>query len=383
MFSNAKNIIDQGLGKSPFFAHTFRSKKVAFSHWNKNYRWISLLLIVGFLLSACTGASERSDFLAPVTGDEEITGRLIIYSGRSEPLIQPVLAEFNMKYPEVEILLRSGRNSELANALIEEQNNPQADVFVSTELFTIQALNNAGIFQSYHPQAANELPTEAIGPDNNWVGLTRRARVIMYNTELVSPEDVPQSIFDLTDPRWRGQIAAAGSTNGSMQAQIAAMRQLLGEENTEEWLRGLQANDTVFFGSHTDVRTAVGLGEFQLGLVNHYYYHLQLEEGSPVGIVYPDQGEDQIGLLTNLTAVGIVSGAPNPQAAQAFVDYLLSSEGQQLFSELNYEYPLVEGVPLQSQVETLEQFRLADINVAEAARDLDQTFALFEKLGIP
>ncbi len=329
-------------------------------------------------LAACAAPATPSS--APGT---EIAGGLVVYSGRSEALISPVLEAFRSKYPQVEIALKSGSNSELANALLEEQANPQADVFITTELFTVQALNNKGVFQPYRSPAATSLPPEFLGANDGWTGLTRRARVIMYNADLVSAAEAPQSIFDLTDPKWDGQIAAAGSSNGSMQAQIAAMRLLLGEPQTEAWLRDLQKNNVTFFGGHTDVRKAVGAGEFKIGLVNHYYYYLQKEEGSPVGIVFPDQAEGQIGLITNATAAGIVKGARNLPAAQALVDFLLSAEGQQLFAELNFEYPLAPGVPLRSGVEPLDNYRLARVDVVRAALDLDPTFALMEKVALP
>jgi iron(III) transport system substrate-binding protein len=310
-------------------------------------------------------------------------GKLVIYSGRAEALIQPVIDAFQQKHPDLEILLKAGSNSELANALLEEAGRPVADVFVTTELFTAQALAAQGAFQPYRPAGAERLAAGFSGPDDLWTGLTRRARVILYNTELVSPEEAPKSIFELTDPKWRGQIAAAGSTNGSMQAQIAALRLLVGEEATAAWLQGLLDNDVTFFGGHTDVRKAVGAGEFKLGLVNHYYYHLQAAEGSPVGVIYPDQGQGQIGLITNATAAGVVQGAPNPAAAQAFIDFLVSEQGQELFAELNYEYPLLEGVALRQGVQPLENFRLAQADVAGAAQDFELTFDLIEQAGLP
>jgi iron(III) transport system substrate-binding protein len=168
-----------------------------------------------------------------------------------------------------------------------------------------------------------------------------------------------------------------------MQAQIAVMRQLNGEEATEQWLRDLIANEVTFFGGHTDVRKAVGAGEFKVGLVNHYYFYLQQAEGSPVGIVFPDQGEAQIGLITNATAAAVVKGAPNVAAAQAFLDFLVSPEGQKLFAEQNYEYPLLPGVALREEVQPLDGFRLADVDVAEAAQEFDATFDLMEKVGLP
>ena len=341
-------------------------------------RRIALLCLTVLMLAACAPAALSTSTTgnmpdAPATGSGEqgaASGKLVVYSGRSEPLIQPVLDAFKAKYPDVDLLLKAGSNSELANALIEEQTNPQADVFITTELFTIQSLAQQGIFQPYRPKGADRLDAEFLGPDNTWVGLTRRARVIMYNTELVAAEDLPTSIFDLTDPKWEGKIAAAGSTNGSMQAQIAAMRQLLGEDVSEAWLQGLLDNEVTFFGGHTDVRKAVGAGEFALGLVNHYYYYLQQAEGSPVGIIFPDQGDGQIGLITNATAAAIVKGGANSAAAQALIDFLISADGQKLFADLNYEYPLLPGVALREGVQPLDGYRLADVNVVEAALEI-------------
>lgn len=314
---------------------------------------------------------------------ETVGGKLVIYSGRSEALIQPVLDAFRALYPNVEIALKAGSNSEIANALIEEQGNPQADVFIATEIFTAQKLSENGVLAPYTPAQPDLLPADVRSADGTWVALTRRARVILYNTNLVPLEELPASIFDLTDPKWKGQVAAANSTNGSMQAQIAVMRHLYGEETTEAWLKGLMDNEVTFFGGHTDVRKAVAAGEFKLGLVNHYYYHLQLAEGSPVGVIYPDQGEGQKGVITNATAAGLIKGGANPTAARAFLDFLLSPEGQRIFAEQNYEYPVLPGVPLREGVRPLDEVRLALFNLPEVVQDFDATFDLMEKVGLP
>jgi iron(III) transport system substrate-binding protein len=356
-----------------------------------------VLLVLVLVISACGGtptavseepvveteATQSVSTEAPVVETVVVSGDLVIYSGRSEALIQPVIDAFKVKYPDVNVLLKAGSNSEMANALIEEKANPQADVFITTELFTVQSLVGEGVFQSYLPAGADQLPAEFLGTDNAWTGLTRRVRVIMYNKDLVSEEELPTSIFDLTDSKWQGQIAAAGSTNGGMQAQIAAMRQLLGDEATEEWLTGLIANEVTFFGGHTDVRKAVGAGEFKIGLVNHYYYHLQVAEGSNVGVIFPDQGEGQVGLFSNATAAAVVNEAQHVDAAQAFLDFLVSVDGQKLFAEQNYEYPLLPGVALKDGVQPLDTLRLADVDVVKAALDFDATFDLIEKVGLP
>lgn len=347
----------------------------------------ALALLVGACGGAPTAISEDAAVVeepaSPGVEEAGVSGDLVIYSGRSEALVQPVIDAFKAKYPNVDVLLKAGSNSELANALIEEKANPQADVFITTELFTVQSLTQEGVFASYSPLGSDQFPPEFLGADNAWTGLTRRARVIIYNKDLVSEAELPTSIFDLADPRWQGQIAAAGSTNGGMQAHIAAMRQLLGEEATEEWLEGLIANEVTFFGGHTDVRKAVGAGEFKLGLVNHYYFHLQLAEGSNVGVIYPDQGEGQVGLFTNATAAAVVKGGGNLPAAQAFLDFLISVDGQKLFAEQNYEYPLLPGVALKDGVQPLDSFRLAEVDVVSAALEFDATFELIERVGLP
>ncbi|MFN3490778.1 MAG: extracellular solute-binding protein [Anaerolineales bacterium] len=357
--------------------------------FSKKFVFVSML-VLALMMSACGGSPAVSEENVLVTEpipnqsqEAEISGDLVIYSGRSEPLFQPVVDAFRAKYPNVNVLLKAGSNSELANALIEEQTNPQADLFVTTELFTIQSLAAQGIFQAYIPIGVENIPAEFVSPDNLWTGLTLRARVIIYNKDLVSEDEAPTSIFDLTDSKWKGQVAAAGSTNGGMQAQIAAMQQLLGDDAAAEWLNGLIANDVTFFGGHTDVRKAVGAGEFKLGLVNHYYYHLQLAEGSNVGVIYPDQADGDIGLIVNATSAAIVNGAKHSQAAQAFLDFLVSEEGQKIFAEQNYEYPLLAGVPLKDGVQPLENFRLAEVNIVQAASNFEAAFDLIEQVGLP
>jgi len=343
-----------------------------------SHKSIVALMALALLASACAAPAEPTQPIAPL-----ISGDLVVYSGRSEALVNPVVAKFKAKYPAVNVALKAGSNSELANAVLEEKANPQADVFLTTEVVTVQKLANEGAFQAYLAPNGADLPADYRHPDGLWTGLTLRARVIMYNTDLVTADEAPQSILDLTDPKWQGQIAAAGSANGSFQAHVAAMRQLIGDAATEAWLAGLMANQVTFFGGHTDVRKSVGAGEYKIGLVNHYYYHLQKAEGSPVAVVYPDQGEGRPGVVVNATAIGLIKEAKHAEAAKAFVDYLLSAEGQEIFAQLNYEYPLRPGVALHPDVSPLSNYRLAKFNLVQAADNLDSTLSLLEKLAIP
>jgi iron(III) transport system substrate-binding protein len=205
----------------------------------------------------------------------------------------------------------------------------------------------------------------------------------MYNTELVSEDELPATMMDLTDPKWKGQIGSADSRNGAMVAQLVAMRHLLGEEAMVAFVQGLVANETQWFGGHTDVRKAVGAGELKLGLVNHYYYHLSKAEGAPVGIVYPDQGEGEMGLIVNSTNAGIVAGAKHPELAKIFVDFMLSPEGQKVYAEQNFEYPVTPGVELAEGVPPLSEFKLANITLKTLWEELQPTQQAAQAAGLP
>jgi iron(III) transport system substrate-binding protein len=384
------------------------------AHRSTSLRPAALLLVLALLLTACdpaagtagtgtatqvptsTIAVEASpDPQAGTTPEAEADpepepeytavagGDLVLYTTRAESLIKPVVEAFEKQNPGIKMVFLTGSNSQLGAKLLEERNNPRADIFINTDNIAMSALAAEGLFDDNESAAVKSVPQEYRAADGTWVGLTLRPRVIMYNTNLVKPEELPTSVFDLTDPKWKGQVGAADSTNGSMQAQIVAVRALLGESKAEEWVRGLVANDTQFFGGHTDVRKAVGAGELKLGLVNHYYYHLSKAEGAPVGIVYPDQSDGQMGLLVNSTNAAVIEGAQHEDTAEKFVDFLLSPEGQELFAKLNYEYPVVPDVPLAEGVEPLDHYRLANIDLKTLYDEIEPTRELMERAGMP
>lgn len=325
--------------------------------------------------------------VAPTTAPAAPTvapqGEVIVYTSRAEALFKPVIEAFNAVYPNIKVTVLNGSNSELAARILEERNNPKADVLINSDILTMENLAVEGVFAPNDSAAVMAVPAEYRADDSSWVALTLRARVIMYNTELVSPEELPKKMVDLADPKWKDVIGSANSTNGAMMAQLVIMRNQLGEPATEAFIQGLLENNTQFFGGHTDVRKAVGAGELKLGLVNHYYYHLSKAEGAPVGVIYPDQEDGGLGLMVNSTNAGIIKGGPNPEMARIFVDFMLSPTGQKTYAERNYEYPIVPGVPLAEGVAPLDSFRLNPFPLKTLRDELEPTRALVQKIGMP
>ncbi len=334
----------------------------------------SLAALMTISLAACAAPTATNQPSAQ-------SGQLTIYTTRAEALFKPVVAEFNKTNPSIKISLLSGKSGELGAKLAEEKANPQADVFVGTDMLAAIDLAAQGIFTPITSAKTAQIPERYRATDNAWVGLTLRPRVIMYNKNLVKPEELPKSIFDLTDPKWKGQVGAANSTNDAMTANLAALRKLIGPEKTEKFVKDLVANNTQFFGGHTDVRKAVGAGELKLGFVNHYYYHLSRVEGAPVGIIYPDL--DTTGLIVNTTVAGVVKGSKNSAVAQAFVDFLLSPAGQKVFADNNYEYPIVSGVALADGVDALDKYKINDLQMQTLYNDLKNTKQMMQQAGLP
>ncbi|MEY3990408.1 MAG: hypothetical protein RI985_1489 [Chloroflexota bacterium] len=340
-----------------------------------------LLLLTALLIVGCSGSIVSNSTVET----PRIKSNLVIYSGRTESFMQPIIIAFNDIYPDITIQLRSGKNSELAATIIEERANPQADIYISTDMLTHINLRKEGVLAPLSIRGSERVPTEYKAADGTWTSVTARARVIMYNTTLVSADEAPQSMFDLTDPKWRGKVVFANSTNGPFQAQVASMMKLVGRERTEEWLRDLVANDTTFFGGATDLRKAVGAGEFAIGVLNHYNFELQKREATDnlVAAVYPDQGEGEMGVLVNTTAVGQILNAPNPTAARLFAEFLFSTTAQQIYADTNYEYPIIPDVTVASGILTPNQFRQATVNMQTVASDVPAAIELMQGVGIP
>lgn len=320
-------------------------------------------------LAACGGGSDAAD------------GPLTIYSGRSEELVGPLFAEFTAE-TGIEVSARYGDTAELAAQLIEEGEASPAQVYFAQDAGALGAVDTAGLLAPLPTSVATTVPEAYRAPSGNWTGVSGRARVIAYDAEQVPAPDVPQSIFDLTDPKWKGQVGIA-PTNASFQAFVTAMRVSQGDEVTKQWLEGLVANDVQTFEKNSLILDAVDTGQVRLGLINHYYWY---EKAAEVGAdamraqIAFTKPEDP-GSLVNVAGVGILTGAADNANAAAFVEWLLSPATQEWFVTNTYEYPLVPSVAAAEGLPSLESLRGPNVPLAELA-DLPGTLVMLEDVGL-
>ena len=334
------------------------------------YRALAPLLAAALAvttLSACGGSGDDAG--------------LTLYSGRSEGQVKPVLDMFQRE-TGIKVTARYGASAELAAQIAEEGNGTRADVFWSQDAGALGAVSSAGLLGPSPAEATAAVDSRFRSNDGTWVGITGRARVIVYNSRRTSPAELPQSVFALTDPVWKGRVGIA-PTNASFQSFVTAMRLQAGEARTREWLQGLRANEPKTYEGNALIVRAVNDGQLDLGLVNHYYLH---ELGAEIGQDklearnhFTSAGDP--GALVNVAGVAILKSSERQAEASRLVNYLLSPPAQQHFAERNFEYPLVSGVPTAPGLTPLQDIQGPDIKLGDLA-SLDQTLRMLREVGL-
>lgn len=351
-----------------------------------SYILLGLILSLGLLVACTPDAPSTSEQevespaeTAPETPESAEASPLVLYSGRSESLVAPIIQLFS-ETSGVEVEVRYGSTAEIAATLLEEGDNTPADVFWAQDPGGLGAIAEAGMLTALPQALVDKVPAPFRSPENLWVGVSGRARVVVYNTDALTPDALPADIWDFTDPQWAGKIGWA-PTNGSFQVMVTGMRQVWGEEKTRQWLEGIIANNPVAYENNTAVVAAVGAGEVEIGFVNHYYlYRFLQEEGEGFAArnyFLPGQGP---GSLVMVAGAGILKNSDNPSAAEKFLQFLLSTVAQQYFATQTWEYPLLEGVVTPSGLTPLADLHGIEIDLASLA-DLQGTVTLLTEVG--
>lgn len=307
-------------------------------------------------------------------------GDATIYCGRNETLVGPLLTQLE-GLTGVDLDVRYGDSGELAATILEEGDSSPASVFFSQDAGLLGLLAGEGRLAELPADLLERVDPRFRSPDGLWVGLSGRARVLVYNTDALTEADLPTSVLQLTDPKWSGKIGWA-PTNASFQSFVTALRLLEGEDAARTWLEGIIANEPEVFDGNAAVVRAVGEGELEVGLVNHYYlYEIKQEEGDDFPIANHFFSAGDPGSLVNVAGVGLLASAPDVEQGLAVIDALLSTEAQTYFAEKTFEYPLIEGVPTAEGLPALSEIESPDLDLS-ALSDLAATQQLLADVGL-
>ena len=309
---------------------------------------------------------------------------LVVYSGRAERLIQPVLDAFQAE-SGISVQMLTADSTALINRLRMEGARTPADVLITNDAGTLERARELQLLQTTTvPDIEAAIPSRFRAPDNSWIGLSGRIWVIVYNTTMVRPGDIT-SILDLADPKWKGKIAIPSAGSVYLQTGVSVIRAVKGDEVTTAFLRGLKDNAGSFvYGKNRQIVAAVARGEVAAGLVNHYYInrHLAKHPDAPIAPLLMDQGDGGMGVVLNAAGVGITAQTKRLAQARALVRFLISPEGQRMFANGNKEYPLNPHVSAAPELPSLQSFKVARVPLSRLAQLRDPTMTVIEDVGL-
>ena len=302
-------------------------------------------------------------------------GDFVVYVGRSETLIQPLIDQY-VAETGVEVQVRYAGSAELAAQILEEGDNSPADVFMAQDAGALGAVSKAGYLRELDADLLNLIDPEYRAADGTWMGVSGRVRVFNFNPDKVT--ELPSSVLDLAGPEWKGRVGIA-PTNSSFQAFVTALRLIEGEDVARAWLEAMKENG-VIYEKNSAILEAVETGQVDAGLINHYYWFAR---GNEVGFenltseIAAFESQD-VGNLRNVAGVGILS---EDSRAKAFVQFLLSETAQQYFVTETSEYPLIQGLDPLPGLTPLDEIPAPefDLNDLEA---LEETLQLIRAAGL-
>lgn len=306
---------------------------------------------------------------------------LVVYSARNEQLIKPIFDAYT-KESGVNIKFITDKEGPLMQRLKAEGANTPADILLTVDAGNLWQASEEGLLKPVQSKVlAANIPAHLRDPENRWFGLSVRARTMVYNTNKVKPSEL-STYEDLADPKWKGRLCLRTSKKVYNQSLVAMMIAEHGEAKTEQIVRGWVANlATDVFPDDTKMMEAVAAGQCDVGIGNTYYYGRLMEKkaGLPLAIFWPNQKGS--GVHVNISGAGVTKYSKNDQAAVKFLEWLSSPKAQNLFADVNMEYPVNPKVKADPVVAAWGQFKQNPINVAKAGELQATAVKLMDRAG--
>jgi iron(III) transport system substrate-binding protein len=310
-----------------------------------------------------------------------------VYSSRKEALIKPLLDQFT-EQTGIKVNLVTGGDDELISRLQLEGDKSPADLLVTADAGRLHRAKEADLFAPLQSAAVNELvPSNLRDVDDMWVGLTQRARPIFYAKGRVNPEDI-ETYNDLTSQKWAGRICIRSSSNIYNQSLIASMIETEGEESALAFAQGLVANlARPPAGGDTDQLKAAAAGVCDIAVANTYYFGRLMISGKAsdqavtetLGVIWPNQ--QGRGTHVNISGIGLTKASKNSEQAVQLIEFMLTPEAQTWYSEVNSEYPVVDGIEPSDALKSLGEFKADSINLTALGENNQRAVELMDQAG--
>ena len=295
---------------------------------------------------------------------------VVVYCALDREFAEPVLADFE-KQSGIRVLAKydveSTKTVGLVQEIIQEAERPRCDVFWNNEILHTLRLEKRGLLDVYVAPGAARFPANYRSPDGHWHGLAARARVLIVNRDLVPPDQRPKSVQDLLLPEWRGKVGIAKPLFGTTATHAAVLFSTWGDERAQEFFRQLKRNVEIQSGNK-QVATAVGRGQLAFGLTDTDDAIAEVDQGSPVEIIFPDQEEDGLGTLFIPNSLCVIRGSRNAEHARRLVDYLLTPAVETRLAEgASAQFPVNPDVSAAPRVKPESPIKWMQIDFAAAA----------------
>ena len=321
----------------------------------------NLILIITVLILLITSSCNNN------------SNEVVVYTTVDQIFSEPVLKEFEEESGitvKVVYDTEETKSTGVLNRLIAEKANPQCDVFWSGDPVRTIVLKNKGITSPYRSEIANDIDLSFKDPNNHWTGFSARARVLIYNKDLLKKDEVPQSIFDLTKEKYKGKVAIANPLFGTTTFHMAALFTALGDEKAKQFLADLKNNEVVIATSNGDVKKRVIQGEVACGLTDTDDAYEAIKENANIGIVFLDQ--QGIGTLIMPNTVNLIKNSRNPENGKKLMDYLLSKETEAKLAKSCAQMPLHKGVEIPKDIPSLDNIIPMKINYDKTSQKLEE-----------
>jgi len=295
-------------------------------------------------------------------------------------LIKPMSDAFTEK-TGIQVKYFTAGEKELFERLQSEGVNTPADVFMTVDVGNLWIAQNVGLLQGIKSEIIDQnIPSHLRAKDNEWVGLSVRARPIMYSTVRVKPSEL--STYEaLGDPKWNGKLCFRTSKKVYTQSLVATMIKTLGEERTEGIMRGWMANQPRIFESDSKLLEAIAAGQCDAGITNTYYLAQLVAKDAkfPVAVFWPNQGDR--GVHINISGAGVTKHAKHRDNAIKLIEFLSSPEAQNLIADANYEYPANATVQASTLIVVWGDFKADTVDVAAAGELQATAVKLMDRVG--